>query len=691
MRIPKLMQRILTVAAMGGLVVSAGAQPALTAQIDASKTGAPIQKDMYGFFSELLHNMYEGGLWAEMLGDRKFFYPVNSSGTQTPPNSRKFAGQWRPVGPDEDVVMDPAHAWVGQHSPEIKLDGRTPRGIQQAGLGLRTSRKYTGRVILSADPGIRVSVSLIWGTAPGDRQTIHIKPRGTGYAKYPLSFTAGGDSDNGTLEIVGTGSGIFHIGAVSLMPADNIDGFRADMIKLYQEIGPTLVRWPGGNFTSGYNWRDGIGDPDKRPPRYDYAWHALESNDMGIDDYMKLVGILNLDPYICVNDGFGDAFSAAQEVEYVNGAADTPMGRLRAANGHPAPYHVKWWNVGNEMYGSWQLGHMSLAHYEIKQNMFAEAMRKVDPTITLVASGATPAEMSTTGAGHSITGKPVTLMGDPLADWDGGLLANSANDLNAIAEHAYPRAEQAFDAEQGKFVPVNDSLADQARRMPNRIQTAAEAWDGYQQRFPNLDMKKIPISMDEWIPGRVAEGGDVFRAISAAETMNEFFRHSDLFAVSAYTALSGLLAYDKTDATVRPVGLMFELYRRHYGTIPVAVTGNSPQHDIAGTVGVDKPKAPSGSPTYPLDVAAALTPDRKSLTIAIVNPTEEPQELDASFTGATLKGTGTLWRIAPRDLRAENLPGKPDAVGIVESSLTGAPGRMEIPPISISIYELPVR
>jgi len=692
----RLVKFVAAVALVGALAFEASAQQ-LTMQVDAAKTGPPISKNMYGFFTELLHNMYTDGLWAEMLGDRKFFYPVNSNPVQTPPNSRTFVGRWKPVGPDAVVVMDRKDAYVGKHSPEIMLDSATPHGIQQAGLGLVKGKRYTGRVILSADPGAHIRVSLVWGPNPTDRQTIRIQSPSKSYVKYHLSFTAGADTDNGTLEIVGTGKGNFHIGAVSLMPADNIDGFRADMINLYRQIGPTLIRWPGGNFTSGYNWRDGIGDPDTRPPRYDYAWHALESNDMGLDEFITLTRILHMEPYICVNDGFGGAFSAAQEVQYVNGGVNTPMGRLRALNGHPAPYNVKWWNVGNEMYGFWQLGHMSLANYEIKQNMVVEAMRKVDPNIIVVASGADPAEMTSTGAGRAITGKPITVFGDPLADWDGGLLTHSSNYFNALAEHLYPKADEVFNAQEGKFVPVNDSLVDEARRLPNRVKCVVEAWHEYQERFPNLDMSKIPISLDEWIAGRIPieghrwGGGDVFHALSAAEGLQSMFRHSGMFTVSAYTALSGLLSWNKTEATITPVGLMFEIYRHHFGSIPVTVTGNSPQHNVQGTVNVDKPAVSSGSPTYPLDVAAALTADRKELTVAVVNPTESAQSINATFTGVTLQGTGHLWQIAPPKLTTLNQPGKPMAVKIAESNLTEAPGKLEVPPISISIYVLPVQ
>ena len=117
---------------------------------------------------------------------------------------------------------------------------------------------------------------------------------------------------------------------------------------------------------------------------------------------MTLARILPIEPYICVNDGFGEAHSAAEQVEYFNGAATTPMGKLRAANGHPEPYKVKWWNIGNEMYGPWQLGHMSLAHYAIKQNMFAEAMRAaldvLDAIEALETADAPPPPATTTDA-----------------------------------------------------------------------------------------------------------------------------------------------------------------------------------------------------------------------------------------------------------------------------------------------------
>jgi len=137
------------------------------------------------------------------------------------------------------------------------------------------------------------------------------------------------------------------------MPADNLHGFRPDTIALLRQLNSGFWRLPGGNFLSDYDWHVGIGDPDKRPPTWDYAWNAMQPNDVGMDELMQMCRLLGVDPYITVNAGLGGAESAAEEVEYMNGSTNTRMGALRAQNGHPKPYRVKYWNVGNEPYGFW--------------------------------------------------------------------------------------------------------------------------------------------------------------------------------------------------------------------------------------------------------------------------------------------------------------------------------------------------
>src|SRR5208337_366685 len=212
-----------------------------------------------------------------------------------------------------------------------------------------------------------------------------------------------------------------------------------------------------------------------------------------------LCRLINIDPYICVNSGFGDAHSAAEWVEYCNGSAQTPMGRVRAANGHPEPYKVKWWGIGNEMYGQWQLGHMYIDHYVLKHNMFAISMRKVDPTIELVASGATPFETSTTARHHRppLPSKLPYEYGSP-QDWSGNLLAHSSDYFEYLSEHLYPVLNSAFDVDAQKFVKTNDPTEDQIRRLPNRVRATVEAYDEYMKRMPELKDKHIKVAIDEW-------------------------------------------------------------------------------------------------------------------------------------------------------------------------------------------------
>jgi alpha-N-arabinofuranosidase len=139
------------------------------------------------------------------------------------------------------------------------------------------------------------------------------------------------------------------------------------------------------------------------------------------------------------------------------------------------------------------------------------------------------------------------------------------------------------------------------------------------------------------------------------------------------------------------VGLVFRLYRHDFGTLPVEVTGNSPQPPLKGTIGVDRPQKTSGSPTYPMDVSAALSANHKKLTVAAVNPTETAHEMDFNVEGVELEGGGILRRIAAPNLDADNDPGKPPEVSIQETRLSARPTTVTLPPLSISMYEFDVK
>ena len=194
---------------------SAQIQP-IQATIDASKTGAPISKYIYGQFLEHIGGIVNNNIWAEMLDDRKFYFPINSHPPAEPsgPTWRRTAlRHWMPIGADEFVTMDTDRPYVGEHTPMVNLSSSEAHGIQQAGLAVRKGKSYAGRVVLAGTPGTTVQVSLIWGNAATDRQTVVINKVGPEYRKFPLTFRVQGDSDDARFEIVGSGTGAFLVNA----------------------------------------------------------------------------------------------------------------------------------------------------------------------------------------------------------------------------------------------------------------------------------------------------------------------------------------------------------------------------------------------------------------------------------------------------------------------------------------------
>ncbi len=591
--------------------------------INVGKTAEPISKYIYGQFIEHLGKCIYDGIWAEMLEDRKFYYAVGAA-----------KSPWKAIGGGDVVAMRKDNVYVGEHTPEVSLapDG-APRGIAQGRLALLKGRRYTGRIILAGDASARVTVSLVWGAGRDGRQSVTIDTVTAEYKKVPLNFTAGAEARDGRLEIVGAGAGTFRVGTVSLMPADNVEGIRTDTLALLKELDSPIYRWPGGNFVSGYNWRDGVGERDRRPPRPNLAWKSLESNDFGIDEFLRLCELVGTEPYIAVNSGFGDHRSAAAQVEYVNGAADTPMGGWRAANGRTEPYNVKWWGIGNEMFGNWQLGYMSLNQYVLKHNLFAEAMRKVDPSIKLVAVGE---------AGR----------------WSEGMMRSCAGHMDLVSEHFYCRREK-------------ESVVDYVRQIPDNVRRKVEAHRDYRRRLGSLRDRDIRIAIDEWNYWYGSRHYNIKDAMGIAAGLHEMIRNSDIVFMANYAQtvnVIGAIKTSKTAAAFDTTGLVLKIYRRNFGSIPVAVAG----------VG------------EPVDVVAALSGDRKELTVAIVNPTAREYIARFKIEGASRgPGGGKTYTIASEDPMAHNEPGKEPEVVIRQGE--GVLDALGAPPYSVSIFVLPLR
>ena len=279
------------------VLVAPLAAQTITATINGSAKGTPISPLIYGMFIEHGGSLLEQGFRAELLDDRKFYYAIGEKAPTRPGPFRLAARGWKAVGPADAVRMDSAHAYASDHVPVVTLAGTEPRGIVQQGIALKAGVGTVGRIVVAGDPGAHVAVSLVWGPGAADRQTIQLAPLTSQWATQRLNFRArslpprgqtpsvsdpsvsdpSATTDSARLEITGTGRGAFRIGAVSLMPADNMQGFRREVVTALAKLHSGVYRFPGGNFVSGpYDWRDAIGDPDRRPPRWDPVWRALQ-------------------------------------------------------------------------------------------------------------------------------------------------------------------------------------------------------------------------------------------------------------------------------------------------------------------------------------------------------------------------------------------------------------------------------
>jgi len=687
--------------------VLASAPTKLKVTIDARQSEQPVSPYEYGMFIEHIGALIYRSLWSEMLDDRKFYFPIKAEepSAAAPAQGGPFRNmqlrKWYPIGPAASVVMDKEHPFVGEQSPRIELDGASPRGVRQSGFALVKGKRYTGHIWIRATTGAKVKVGLVWGEGTTDRQNVALIAPSAVYKELPFTFVAGAATDTGALEITGTGAGNFHIGAVSMMPADNLDGFRPEVISRLKQLHSGFWRLPGGNFISDFNWYHSVGPRDTRPPDFDYAWNAMQTNDVGMDEFMTLCKLIGVEPYITVNAGFGDAHSAAEEVEYINGAATTAMGAMRARNGHSAPYHVKFWDIGNEPYGPWQLGRTDLKYYLMKHNEFARAMRAVDPSITLLASGSMPEEAILEGvaADWHIPFDQAGICSD--ADWTCGFLKHDWGNFDGVTEHWYTRAGVRWDrqrAEQGikigrleaGYVPDEETVLEWVRRPSDRVHLKGEEWREYEKRYPEMKTKNIFMSNDEY----AYTGGqtDLKLALAYAMVFNEMLRETDFLRMSAFTMGTSVLDMNQTAATLNTNGLLFKLYGEQFGagSIPIALTGNAPQPAPTQHIVGDLPRTSAGSPTYPLDMVAALSADHKFLTLAVVNATDSEQTFDLNVEGVQVSGKGTVWRMTGTSLEAANKVGQAPQVEVKESETSDVPAGLSVAPISVAIYRFAV-
>ena len=640
-------------------------------KVDTAKTGAPISPYIYGQFVEHLGRCIYGGIWAEMLEDRKFYFDITPNyspyrGIENPDFPGEIlkpeypvvgASPWQIIGDPAAVTMVTKDAFVGKHSPRVNAGA----GLRQRDLGVKAGLRYDGYVWAKPLTGkAEVEVTLVWGEGAADRASQKIKFSGSDYAKQTFAFTPKAGVEKGALLEIRVLSGDVLLGPPSLMPSDNVQGLRADTLALLKQLHGTVYRWPGGNFASGYDWRDGIGDRDRRPPRKNPAWTGVEHNDFGTDEFIAFCRMIDTEPMIAANTGFGDAYSAAQWVEYANRGADTIGGGWRVKNGHAQPYGVKFWCVGNEMFGPWQLGYMQMHHYTLKHNLFAEAMWQVDPSLSLTAVGDLEQINKATDPEQVKSGKTCTRI----------MLEDCADHMSILSEHFY----------RGRLPWTKEGRVDVVTHVGELRESIRHKADGHralQASLPNLHGKLMPITMDEWnywhreyVYGELGCIYELQDGLGVAAGLHEYFRQSDLIKMAHYAQtvnVIGAIKTTRTAAEMETTGLVLQMYREHYGQLPFVIAQDF------------------GS----LDFAAALTTDKKTLTIGVVNPTTEEMEVKLGATGLAVAGPAVRWTVAGTNPEAHNTPGQPRVIDIQRSEATAS--TLKVPALSAKVFVLPMR
>ena len=643
-----------------GLVVLPLLIPAapLKVDIDVAQRGAPINPMIYGQFIEHLGRCIYGGIWAEMLEDRKFYFEITSEyAPYTSLEDTDFpvvgASPWEITGNADGLKMVTEDSFVGDHTPQLQ----TGTGITQHDLTWEQDRGYTGYVWVKRTAGkqAKITVTLGGGSKPGKFEFVASEED---YAQYRFHWNASADTAKGFLRIV-VEEGAAMVGTASIMPDDNVRGMRADTLALLQELDASIYRWPGGNFVSGYEWRDGVGDRDRRPPRVNPAWQGVEHNDFGTDEFIDFCRTVGAEPVVTANMGFGDPHSAAQWVEYCNAGGDTIGGQMRVDNGTPEPFDVKLWCVGNEMWGAWQLGYMHLDQYTLKHNRAARAMWDVDPDLTLVGSG-------------DLRSRSTSVNSDRERGWSEGMLQDSADYMTHLSEHFY--AGRTPWQPENVRVPVEEHVT----QVADFIKLIADGHREMQPEIDQLEGRVMPIAMTEWnywhreyVYGELGCVYELQDGLGIAAGLHEFYRQSDIVQMAYYAQtvnVIGAIKTTDTSAEFESTGLVLKMYRAHFGDMPLVL-----ESDFG-----------------PLDIAAALDDEGKILTLSVVNPLATETTLSLNLRGAQSGSETHRYWVTGAEAETFNTPGQSRQVDEYHDTASIGEG-LTVPGLSATIFRIPLK
>jgi alpha-L-arabinofuranosidase len=380
-------------------------------------------------------------------------------------------------------------------------------------------------------------------------------------------------------------------------PLSDAQGFRRDVLAAIRALRVPILRWPGGNFASGYRWQDGVGPVERRPARLNLSWRSEESNRFGTDEFIAYCRLIDAEPYLCVNMGTGTLDEAQAWVEYCNGASDTYWANLRRQHGHDEPYRVRYWALGNEMYGEWQIGALSADEYVRRAREFAKVMKWTDPSIKLVSCGQSG-----------------------WTDWDHAVIEGLAPYIDYHSIHLYTGADEYYSNVFG----------------PHQAERALEICRAMiaQARYGQRIAHPIQVAYDEWnvwyratdAATRLEERYDLSDALAVATFLNIFTRHCETVGIANLAQLVNVIAPIFTN----PDGLFlqtiyhpFWLYANLSHEVALDVYVESELYDLSLEVEAAAAKWPHRTadrgPFKLLDVSATCDAEGREVAVAVVN------------------------------------------------------------------------
>lgn len=383
-------------------------------------------------------------------------------------------------------------------------------------------------------------------------------------------------------------------------PLADENGFRKDFIELIKDLKIPVVRWPGGNFVSGYNWEDGIGPKDQRPARRDLAWNRVESNQMGTDEYTKLCKLIGAENFICINAGTGTLDDARHWAEYCNIEKGTYYSDLRRKYGNEKPFNVKYWALGNEIDGPWQMGQKNAEDYVKFALEAGKLIQWVDKNVKLIASGAS-------------NYKP----DNGWIDWNDYVLTHMVGSIDYLSVHRYATEALSGDRSFSGMMCLGLDVDQKIDIIKALIQKAM---------MKSGTARPVYISFDEWSAGF---GNSITASLMAAQHLNSFIRHADIVKMANITMLSSLAGYSPSGDYKNALYHAFYLYSNNCHGTSLNVYTSCEKY--SNKVFKDIPY---------LDVTAVLNDSTKLLVLNVVNR-HETKDIQTDVVLQTGEFTGS--------------------------------------------------